>query len=252
MFSPIPSLSLRHIAKSNRTSLSSPGSYSISLFLKAPALSRGAWDYSNSSASSNSSFVPIYTMLLVPACPRHQAGRHPFLGGICLLKASTTAALSVYGVGLKWLLGHGSEAPAGLRKATPEGMTDDRRCCWRWSWVLGQLPSGAEWMSIRCLHLHQRNGDTYAHSIHGLSRAECPPLHQPASAQLLIRGVNNRVAGSAQSRQFTVKVGECWALCTEKDFKLPTEQLPHSVLVFTIHLKGHLFFHSVFITFHNF
>ena len=60
------------------------------------------------------------------------------------------------------------------------------------------------------------------------------------------------MAGSAQSRQVMVKVGECWALCTERDFKLPTEQLPHSVLVFTIHLKGHLFFHSVFITFTTF
>ena len=118
--------------------------------------------------------------------------------------------------------------------------------------VLSSGPDlGAEWMSIRCPHLHQRNGDTYAHSSMG-----CPELnvhlHRLPSHQLLAQAWVNRVAGSAQSRQVMVKVGECWALCTERDFKLPTEQLPHSVLVFTIHLKGHLSFHSVFITFTTF
>lgn len=76
-------------------------------------------------------------------------------------------------------------------------------CCWV---GLEFWPLGAEWMSIRCLHLHQRNGNTYAHSIHGLSRAECPPASGHLRISCLDQVWINRVAGSGL-RQFTVKVG---------------------------------------------
>ena len=108
-----------------------------------------------------------------------------------------------------------------------------------------------EWMSIRC-PICTKGMVTHTHTHPWDVQSWMSACIRLPSHQLLAQAWVNRVAGSAQSRQFMVKVGECWAPCTEMDFKLPTEQLSHSVLVFTIRLKGHLSFHSVFITFTTF
>ena len=72
---------------------------------------------------------------------------------------------------MKWLPGHGSESPAKLRKVTQKGEWQMTDCC---CWVGPEIwASPSYWVNeYQVSHLHQRNGDTYAHSSMG-----CPELN---------------------------------------------------------------------------
>lgn len=248
MFSPI-SISLCVILLHLIGSSLRPWQLYISLFLKAPALlCMGLFQFLCIFKIS-----PVGANLYYAAgCQHAQKSWSPSLSWRHLSSESfyhsrilVSMAISEIVTGA-WLRGSSQVEKGNPRRC----VTDDRLLLLSWSWVLGQPLVLSEWVSgvsictkgmATHMHTHPWAVQSWMSACIGL------PLHQ-----LLAQVWINRVAGSAQSRQFMVKVGECWALCTEKDFKLPTEQLPHSVLVFAIHLKGHLFFHSVFITFTTF
>lgn len=83
------------------------------------------------------------------------------------------------------------------QRLQPSWERQPQKVCDRWQIAAAELvlssgPAlGAEWMSIRCLHLHQRNGNTYAHSSMG-----CPELnvrlHQATFASAAWSGVNKQ------------------------------------------------------------